>query len=40
MLLFLKFRKNQLTCFVGPKAGESVSRSRDSKGRAFTSFCF
>ena len=28
------------TCLSGPSAGESVSRSRFSTGRAATSFCF
>ena len=33
------FRK-YLTCFSGPRAGESVSRQMFSNGNCFTSFCF
>uniref|UniRef100_A0A0E9WW89 Uncharacterized protein n=1 Tax=Anguilla anguilla TaxID=7936 RepID=A0A0E9WW89_ANGAN len=33
------FRGSFLTCFSGPKAGESVSRHMLSKGNCFTSFC-
>ena len=31
---------NMSTCFSGPRAGESVSRSKLSAGSSLTSFCF